>query len=166
MELGDRLSSLLVEEGVRHVTMHQIREDPRLLELWKDMSRDMMSLMHHIVRVVRVLAVRRDAGHHEDAPHNSDDDHGSDNSASTPPPSPLHRDEQVAPPPPPTSYPHIVDHPPPPPPPSTSSSDHIVDQLSVDAPVDHSLGLLGPSSWMPILDVHQPASSSGATDLH
>ena len=93
MELGDQLSSLLVEEGVCPTMMHQIMEDPRLLDIWRDIPRDMMSFMRHFVGVVRILVMRRDAGHHVDAPHNLDDDQGSDHSASTPPPSPPHQDE-------------------------------------------------------------------------
>jgi hypothetical protein len=39
LELGDRLCALLVEVGVLPVLMRDIREDPMLLELWREMSR-------------------------------------------------------------------------------------------------------------------------------
>ena len=139
--------------------MHQIRADPRLLEPCMDMLHNMKSLMCHVARATMLLAVRRDEGNHADTPHSLDDDQGSDHSASTPP----HQDEHATPPPPPSSDLHIVDHPPPPPL-ATSSPNHIVDQPSVDHPIDHPLGLPGPSSWTLVLGMHQLASSFGATE--
>jgi len=59
LELGDRLSTLLIEVGVCPALMQEIMEDPTLLEIWRQMSRDLNPLMLHIVRVARLLAARR-----------------------------------------------------------------------------------------------------------
>jgi hypothetical protein len=39
--------------------MRDIKEYPTLLDIWRDMSHDLMPLMRHIVRATRILAARR-----------------------------------------------------------------------------------------------------------
>ena len=62
MGLGDRLSTLLDEEGFLPIMVGYIKVDPRLMDLWRDLPCDMMSLMHHIIGASRLLAMMRD-GH-------------------------------------------------------------------------------------------------------
>jgi len=50
----------LVEEGVCPEMVQDIREDPRLLKLSRELSHNMMSLMHHIGGATRLIEVRRD----------------------------------------------------------------------------------------------------------
>jgi hypothetical protein len=116
LELGDQLCALLVEVGVHPVMMQDIREYPMLLDIWREISCDMMPLMHYIVRSTRILAERRFF----------DDTHSSSNtrSSSTPstgeggydssprPPLPSHHPHEKATPiPPPCDLPLPPDHP-------------------------------------------------------
>jgi hypothetical protein len=39
--------------------MQDIREDPILLNPWRDIPRDMISLVHHIIKATRILLARR-----------------------------------------------------------------------------------------------------------
>jgi hypothetical protein len=78
LELGDRLSVLLTEVGVCPALLQDTREDPTLLDIWREMLRDLMTLVHHIVGDAKLLTARRDP----------DDRHGSSSrtshSSSTP----------------------------------------------------------------------------------
>lgn len=99
MELGDWLSTFLVEEGVFHAMVRDIKEDPTPLDLWRDLSHDMMSLMRRIVEVAKLLTGKRD-GHsdtHTSSSTPSDDDQGGDPSATPPPPPSPHPYEQAPP---------------------------------------------------------------------
>lgn len=63
-------------------------ENPMLLELWIDFPHDMMGLIHHIIRAIRILAVRRH-GHAEDTQSSPSttpmyDEKGGDPLSSTP----------------------------------------------------------------------------------
>jgi hypothetical protein len=60
LELGDRLYALLVEMGVYPVLMRDIRKNTILLELWREMSHNIMPLICHIVGATRLRATRRD----------------------------------------------------------------------------------------------------------
>ena len=62
MEYYDQLSRLLVEEGVHPARARDIKENPRLLELFSDFLCDMMSLMCDFVGDTILLVVMRD-GH-------------------------------------------------------------------------------------------------------
>ena len=70
------------------------REDPSLMELYRDFLHGMINFMHHITKTTRLLAARR-GGQHEDTHSSSStplyDDQGGDPSMSTPP-SPPSRD--------------------------------------------------------------------------
>lgn len=72
-----------------------IRANPRLLKLFKDCLRDMMTLMHHIIGATKLLVAMRDAGHATDTLHESSksasmldhDDKGCDHASSSTTPS-------------------------------------------------------------------------------
>ena len=49
MELGNQLSALIVEAGIRPAHYRDIQADDRLLRMSRGMSRDMYSLMRHVV---------------------------------------------------------------------------------------------------------------------
>ena len=51
MELGDQLIALLVEAVICPADFTDIEADDRLLQMWRGMSRDMYSLMWHVVGV-------------------------------------------------------------------------------------------------------------------
>ena len=51
MELGDQLNAFLVEAGIFPIYFTDIEADDRLLQMWRGMSRDMYSLMRHVVGV-------------------------------------------------------------------------------------------------------------------
>jgi hypothetical protein len=103
LELGDRLSSLLTEVGVLRALMREIKEDPTLLDIWREMSRDLMLLMHHIVRVSRLIRTRRapDDRHNSSSitSHSSStpsiDEGGHDHPSPHPPPSPHPNHEEA-----------------------------------------------------------------------
>ena len=66
MELGDQLTALIVEAGIRPAHMRDIQADGRLLHMWRGMTRDMYNLMRHVVgattlvtRLRRTLACYR-----------------------------------------------------------------------------------------------------------
>ena len=73
LELGDQICALLVELGVHPVLMQDIKANPMLLDIWRDMSRDMVPLMCHIVRATRLITVRRvvDDTHSSSITHSS-----------------------------------------------------------------------------------------------
>ena len=48
MELGDQLTTLIVEAGIRPAHMRDIPVDGRLLQMWRGMPRYMYSLMRHV----------------------------------------------------------------------------------------------------------------------
>ena len=49
MDLGNQLSALVVEAGIRPAHYRDIQANDRLLRMWRGMSRDMYSLMRHVV---------------------------------------------------------------------------------------------------------------------
>ena len=49
MELGDQLISFLVEAGIHPIDFRDIEADDRLLQMWRGMSRDIYSLMRHVI---------------------------------------------------------------------------------------------------------------------
>ena len=51
MELGDQLIALIVEACIRPAHYRDIEVNDRLLQMWRGMSRDMYSLMWHVVGV-------------------------------------------------------------------------------------------------------------------
>ena len=51
MELGDQLSALIVEAGIRSAHYRYIEVDDRLLHMWRGMLHDMCSLMRHVLGV-------------------------------------------------------------------------------------------------------------------
>jgi hypothetical protein len=94
--------------------MRDIREDPMLLDIWRDMSRDLIPLMRHIVRATGILVASRDPDDRKNSPssmaHSSStpsiDEGGHDTSPHPPPPPSPHLDHEQAthiPPPPPLS---------------------------------------------------------------
>jgi hypothetical protein len=119
LDLGDQLSTLLTKVGVCPTLMRDIRADPTLLEIWREMSRDLMPLMCHIVGAVRILAVRRDPNDRHKSSSNktrfystpSNDEGGRDHPSPHPPPPSPHPDHEEAShiPPPPLS-PHLDEH--------------------------------------------------------
>jgi hypothetical protein len=88
-----------------------------LLELWREMVCNMMSLMCHIVRATRILAVRRDVDdrHSSSSIHSSStpltDEGGRGPSPNPPPPPSPHLDEQETLIPPPRDLPLPPDNP-------------------------------------------------------
>jgi len=77
------------------VLMQDIKAYPMLLELWREMTHDLMPLMHHIVRATKILAVRRDP----------DDRHNSPSSTTCSSSTPLIDEGGCDPPPPPSPHP-------------------------------------------------------------
>ena len=60
MELGDQLSALIVEVGIRPVYYRDIQTDDRILQMGRGMLRDMYSLMRHVVgATIAVTRLRR-----------------------------------------------------------------------------------------------------------
>jgi len=55
MELDNQLSRLLVDARFHPAMDRDIRAYPRLLELWMELSRNMISLMHHIIKASRLI---------------------------------------------------------------------------------------------------------------
>ena len=49
MELGDQLCALILEARLMPTTMRDIHANSRLVHMWRGMSRDMYSLMWHVV---------------------------------------------------------------------------------------------------------------------
>ena len=49
MELGNQLSALIFEVGIKPAHYKDIQVDDRLLQMWRGMSRDMYGLMWHVV---------------------------------------------------------------------------------------------------------------------
>ena len=90
-----------MEEGVRSATIREIQEDDRMIEMWRGMPRDMLTLMWHVIGATGLVARLRRALRHRrgrdairrllSSDASSDDhDHGSDHR------SPHARDEQLA----------------------------------------------------------------------
>jgi len=99
------------------MSMQDIRVDPMLLDIYRDILLDMIPIMHHIIEAIRILAARRVVN----------DTHSSSNTCSsstplthdsghdpspclTPPPSP-HLDEKETPIPPQCELPNPPDYP-------------------------------------------------------
>jgi hypothetical protein len=119
LELGDRLSALLTKVGVCPALMRDIRVDPTLLDIWNEVSHDLMPLMCHIIESSRLLVARRalddrnnssssmthssstpsieEGGHDHPSPH-------------PPPPSPHPNHEEATNIPPPPLSPHLDEH--------------------------------------------------------
>jgi hypothetical protein len=99
MELEDRLYTNLAKEGVVPMKVGDIKEGPRIMELWRDLPHDMMSLMHHIIGVSRLLSMRRDdhADIHTSSSTRLDNDQGGDPSTTPPPPPSPHPYEKALP---------------------------------------------------------------------
>ena len=55
MELFDQLIALIVEVGIRLADFRDIEADDRLSRMWRGMSRDMYSLMRHVVGVTKTF---------------------------------------------------------------------------------------------------------------
>ena len=55
MELGDQLSALIIEAGIRPAHYRDIQGDDRLLHMWRGLPRDMYSLMRHVVGVMTTV---------------------------------------------------------------------------------------------------------------
>ena len=49
MELGDQLTALIIEAGIRPANMRYMQVDGRLLHIWRGMSCDMYIMMRHAV---------------------------------------------------------------------------------------------------------------------
>ena len=55
MELGDQLSALIIEAGIRPAHYKDIHADDRLIRMWRGMSRDMYNLMWHVAGATIVV---------------------------------------------------------------------------------------------------------------
>ena len=65
MELGDQLSALIFEAGIRPTHYKDIQADDRLLQMWRGMSRDMYCLMRHLVGdMTAVTQLTRNLAHY------------------------------------------------------------------------------------------------------
>ena len=53
--MGDQLSALIVEAGIRPAHYIDIEADYRLLQMWRGMLRDMYSLMRHVVGATKAV---------------------------------------------------------------------------------------------------------------
>ena len=51
MKLGDQLSALILEVGIRPAHYRDIEADDKLIQMWRDMPSDMYSLMRHVIGV-------------------------------------------------------------------------------------------------------------------
>ena len=73
MELGDQLTTLIVEVGIRPAHMRDIKADGRLLQMWRGMQCDMYMLMQHVVGATTLVTqLRRTVGryrHGRDVAH-------------------------------------------------------------------------------------------------
>ena len=73
MELGDQITALIIEAGIRPAHMKDIQADGRLLHMWRGMSRDMYRLMRHVVGAMTlVMQLRRIVPHYR---HGQDAEH-------------------------------------------------------------------------------------------
>ena len=72
MELGDQLTALIIEVGIRSANMRDIQADGRLLHMWRGMPCDMYSLVRHVIGATTLVKrLRRTVAHYRfgrDAP--------------------------------------------------------------------------------------------------
>ena len=61
-DMVDRLSALLMHQGVHLVQVHDIMQHSNLIEIWRMVPHDMRNLMQHIIGASIRLVIRRD-GH-------------------------------------------------------------------------------------------------------
>ena len=59
MKLGDQLSALIVEVGIRPAHYRDIQANDRLLQMWRGMLHDMYSLIWHVIGATTVVTQLR-----------------------------------------------------------------------------------------------------------
>ena len=60
MELGDQITALIIEAGIRPANMRDIQTDGRMLHMWRGMTRDMYNLMCQVIgATIAVTRLRR-----------------------------------------------------------------------------------------------------------
>ena len=55
MELGDQLTALIIEAGIKTTHMRDIQVDGRLLHMWRGVSRDMYNPMRHVIGAMTLV---------------------------------------------------------------------------------------------------------------